>query len=178
MELPLHYVEERLDHGARLDALTGLLEQVTGTQARARLVALCSAEVAQVEKEHVLTLNALTSLMFTYYRESVQQRYADRKIYRFLSLSLSAGKDRDRAAAGARQEIAQFLEQLRQVQQNQLREAALVRMRLLHVLPDGDDELQGLAERLLKAMAPEDYEFLTASLARLTQEPTSPEGVA
>jgi len=176
MDIPLHYFEEKLDHGDRLRSLAAVLEQVTGSQGRTHLVKVFSNELAQVEREHVLTQCALNSLMFSYYRESVEQRYADRKIFRILSLSLSAGSDRDKAAAGARQEIANFLEQMRLVQQNQVREAALVRMRLLQVLSPDDRELQGLADRLLKAMAPEDYEFLSASLARIDHDPASPEG--
>lgn len=166
MELPIRAIEEIIDHAARVRALAQLCEQVKGTQAKLQVAALLSKQLTALELEHARTLNSIASRLLDVYQASVDQRYTARKIFRVLTLSLSAGHDRDKAAAGARAEITELLHQLREVQVVQQREAVLQRARLLALTTSDQRHLEEALFRLLHAFAPEDMEYLRECLAR------------
>lgn len=167
MDLPIRAVEELIDHADRVRALAQLLEQAKGTQAKLHLAVVLAQLQAQLEMEQAKTLNHLASKALDVYQASAAQRYEARKIFRLLTLSLSAERDREKAAKGAREEVVQFLEAIRRVQQAQQMESMRNRMALLAAASPDAEAMEALVMRLLQAFAPDDAQYVQESIARV-----------
>lgn len=167
MEIPLRAIDEIIDHEGRLNALANFMEQAKGTHALLRLATMLAQHQANLELEDAKTLNTLASQMSEMYRNSADQRYEGRRIFRLLTLSLSAGHDRDKAAKGAREEVMQFLQAIRQVQHAQQQASLRNRLTLLAAASPDREHMEMIVLRLLQAFAPEDAEYLRESIARV-----------
>ncbi len=167
MELPIRAIEELIDHAARIRALAQLLEQAKGTQARLQLAAVLAQHQANLELEHAKTLNLIAGQVLDLYQSSAEQRYEARKVFRLLTLSLSAGRDREKATKGAREEVQSFLEAIRHVQQAQQQASLRNRLALLAAASPDAEHMETVMLKLLQAFSPEDAQYLQEGCARV-----------